>query len=410
MSDLQGDSEDASIAQPLRYDSAKSEQMNAKIIYFDNAATTYPKPESVYEAQDSYLRSAANPGRGAYQLALAPARLLFSIREAIARFLGVKDASRLVFTGGCTLALNMALKGLHWRKGDVVVVSPLEHNSVMRPLKQLEAKEEIKIVTMPYAGAKVIDPCQLAETFRQSRPRLCVVAEASNVTGSLLDLLTIAEICQGARVLLMVDAAQSAGLFNPRLSEIGVSIWCASGHKGLFGPPGVGLLYVAPEVELEPLIAGGTGSLSEQLEMPRSYPDHLESGTLAGPAIAGLGAGVAWVEATGAEKIAEYERNLALRFIHSISAYAQVFGPVGDSDLRTGTVAFRLAGATPDKVADRLDRQFGIAVRAGLHCASQAHKALGTLDSGLVRVSFSQFNTEEEVDELCRALELIAAS
>lgn len=379
-------------------------------IYFDNAATTYPKPPEVYQAQDSYFRSAANPGRGSHKLALESARVIFETRLMLSAFLGIRDASRLVFTGGCTESINMALKGLAWKAGDVVVTSALEHNSVMRPLRQLERRERIRIVTVPYAGSEVIDPAQLSETFQEHRPKLCVLAEASNVTGDLIDLSMPAEVCRNHAVPLMVDAAQSAGFSPSRVEELGVSLWCASGHKGLLGPPGVGLLYVSPEVKLEPLVAGGTGSGSESLTMPDAYPDHLESGTLPGPAIVGLGAGVTWLNSRGAHKTAEHERKLAARFLAwaTDNCHIIVYGPPADAERRTGIVSFQMRGLTPDRVADLLDQEYGIAVRPGLHCAALAHNTLGTLASGLVRASFGPFNTDQEVDELCRSLERIA--
>ncbi|HEY9870439.1 MAG TPA: aminotransferase class V-fold PLP-dependent enzyme [Candidatus Obscuribacterales bacterium] len=383
------------------------------VIYFDNAATTYPKPEEVYRAQDAYLRRAANPGRGVHTLAVESARAIFETRVALASFLGVKSAERLVFTGGCTQALNMALKGFGLASGDLVITSPLEHNSVMRPLHQLERAQGIKVQPLSYkgSGTGVVDLDELTSVLANEHPRLCVMAEASNVTGELLDIAEIAGACRKHGVPLLVDAAQSAGFTDARLDDLGISIWCASGHKGLLGPPGVGILYVSPEVELEPLIAGGTGSRSEELEMPGQYPDRLEPGTLSGPAIAGLGAGVAWLQATGIDRLRRHELFLAERFLSWAQARkdVEIYGPE-PGGLRTAIVAFQVTGISADRVADILDRHWGIAVRAGLHCAAQAHRALGTAGTGLVRASFGYFNTADEVDELCRALSRIAAS
>ncbi len=381
-------------------------------IYFDNAATTFPKPEEVYLAQDRYFRSCANPGRGAYQLSLESAGIIFDTRIKLAKFLGVDDASRLIFTGGCTLSLNLALKGLAWQRGDTVVTTALEHNSVMRPLRQLEREKGIRVVVMPYAKESVVDSGQLTETLRKERPKLCAVAEASNVTGDLLDLAVVSEICLREHVPLLVDAAQSAGCVQSRIDALAVSIWCAPGHKGLLGPPGVGLLYVSPKVELTPLIAGGTGSGSEDLAMPVTFPDSLESGTLAGPAIAALGAAVDYLSERGPDNIARHERKLAQQFLAWASQrpYIQLYGPGHDSERRTGIVSFSMNGVTPDRVADLLNRNFDIAVRSGLHCAAVAHKTLGTVATGLVRVSFGPFNKETEVTALSSALESIAVS
>jgi len=380
-------------------------------IYFDNAATTYPKPEGVYRAQDLYFRQAANPGRGAHALALESARAVFETRLLLARFLGVVNAERLIFTGGCTQALNMAIKGMGWRHNDLVVTSPLEHNSVMRPLKQLEQSHGISVKPLPYASSGVVDLEELERCLAELRPRVVVVAEASNVTGELVDLPAVAGICRHYQVPLLVDAAQSAGFVESRIEELGISMWCASGHKGLMGPPGVGVLYVSSNVDLEPLIAGGTGSRSEDLEMPPAYPDKLEAGTLPGPAIVALGAGVSWLEATGLTNVREHETALADRFLTWAADCRQlhVYG-AGRGARRTGIVAFQVRDVTADRVADVLDRDCGIAVRSGLHCASLAHRALGTIETGLVRASFGYFNTLYEVDELCRALENIIGS
>lgn len=379
------------------------------VIYLDNAATTYPKPPSVYQAHDTYLRSAANPGRGAHRLSLQSARTLFECRVRIAQFLGIADPTRLVFTGGCTIAINMALKGLKWKEGDLVITSSLEHNSVMRPLKQLELCYGIKVLSLRYAHGGV-DLTELAEAVKTARPRLCVISQASNLTGDVLPVEKVAAICRGHGVILMVDAAQSAGVQALSLSELPLGIWCASGHKSLMGPPGVGLLYIAPELDLEPLVSGGTGSESEALSMPGSFPDRLESGTMPGPAIAGLAAGVDWLAANGPAKVAEHERRLSRLFLERMQGQQsfEIFGPPASAPVRSGIVAFRLRHMTADRVADLLDSEFDIAVRAGLHCAALAHKALGTLDSGLVRASFGPFNTESDVDSLCYALEQIS--
>ncbi len=379
------------------------------VIYFDNAATTYPKPEEVYRAQDAYFRQAANPGRGAHTLALESARAVFETRLLLARFLGVTNPERLTFTGGCTQALNTAIKGFAWTHDDSVLTSPLEHNSVMRPLRQLQKSKGITVHTLGYAQSGVLDLGELVCVIREVRPRLCLMAEASNVTGELIDLEAVAEICHQASVPLLVDAAQSAGWTDGRLDALGVSLWCASGHKGLFGPPGVGILYAGPGVDVEPLIAGGTGSRSEDLDMPELYPDKLEAGTLPGPAIAGLGAGVAWLEQATLDRVRRHETLLVDRFLEWAAECDRltVYGP-GPGGRRTGTVAFQVRAITADRVADLLDRDYGIAVRSGLHCASQAHRALGTLATGLVRASFGYFNTADEVETLCGALDDIS--
>jgi cysteine desulfurase / selenocysteine lyase len=383
--------------------------MPENIVYLDNAATSYPKPDVVYQAQDAYLRHAANPGRGAHRLSMDCARLVHEARLSLAGLLGISAPERLVFTPGCTASLNMVIKGLQLESGDAVVVSALEHNAVMRPLCQLQESLGVDVVVLPYAGKGIVDLHQLVEALLSVRPRLCVMTAASNVTGEACDLASVAAICAANRVPLLVDGAQAAGRTLGTAAVPGISFWCGAGHKGLLGAPGVGLLYVAEEMDLIPLIAGGTGSLSESLEMPAQYPDRLESGTLPGPAIVGLGAGVDWLASKGVERIVAYERNLTERFLTWArqNAFVRVFGSRAATS--TAVVAFEMEGITCDRVAGLLDTEFGIAVRSGLHCAAAAHRALGTIDRGLVRVSFGCFNTNEQVDYLCDALSRIAS-
>jgi cysteine desulfurase family protein len=385
--------------------------MTKRIIYFDNAATTCPKPEAVYAAQDDYSKRAANPGRGAHRLALDSARTVFETRTMLAEFLGTKNADRLIFTPGCTYSINMALQGLSWNEGDTVVVSSMEHNAVMRPLRLLEKTRGVRTIVVPYAKRGIIDMHAFIKTLLDVHPRLCIFSEASNVTGELIDLPAIAAICGAHKVPLMVDAAQTAGRTLSRIDELGISLWCASGHKGLFGLPGVGLLYVAPNVELTPLIVGGTGSRSEDFEMPEAYPDRLEAGTLPGPAIAALGAGVRWLKEHGVKTIAAAEGKLTKRFLDwaARTQTVRIFGNRQDAP-GTSIVSFDIPGVPGDRVASILDSQYFIAVRTGLHCSPAAHRALGTIETGLVRASFGCFSSAEEVDSLCQALETIRSA
>ncbi len=385
--------------------------MTRKTIYFDNAASTYPKPEVVYTAQDDYFRHAANPGRGAYAMAIGSATTVFETRTSTAELLGIKQAERLIFTPGCTYSLNFALMGFPFKAGDVVLVSALEHNAVMRPLRWLVRERGIVVKVLPYAAKGIIDLHKLIKTMLEMRPRLCVFTHGSNVTGELLEIKSVAAICGAHKVPLMLDAAQTAGRTLDRVDDLGISLYCSSGHKGLFGAPGVGLLYVAPGIELSPVIVGGTGSNSEQLDMPEVYPDRFEAGSLPGPAIAALGAGVKWLEQTGVANVIEKEQAITQRFIDWCrqSGVVHVVGNRIDGVLGTSVVSFYVPGIGCDVIAQALDSEFGIAVRAGLHCAIVAHNALGSADIGLVRVSFGYFNTEEDVDTLCQALTTIAS-
>ncbi|MBZ0185187.1 MAG: aminotransferase class V-fold PLP-dependent enzyme [Candidatus Obscuribacterales bacterium] len=399
-------------------------KFEGKKIYFDNAATSFPKPEPVLTAIDMYLRSCGNPGRGAHSYALAGARTIFDSREAIAAFLGIEPSERLIFTPGCTESINMVLKGLvlsgGLSGGDVVVTTSMEHNSVMRPLFQLQASPGIRVETVDFC----VDPEVFADNLRirliETKARLCFLMRASNVTGELLPIKQAAAVCNDLSVPLAVDAAQSAGKVEVDLSQSGISYWCASGHKGLLGPPGIGLLYVAPGAPLSPIVTGGTGSSSESYEVPETMPDRFEAGTQGGQNIAGLAAACAWLKKRDAEAVLRHELNLTERFHvwaqsrRENQADIEVFGPQSCySDdkprilVKMPVVSFRLKGLSPALIAEKLDRDYGIAVRPGLHCAIAAHKRLVTDDTGLVRVSFGPFNSLIELERLISALEEI---
>jgi cysteine desulfurase / selenocysteine lyase len=377
-------------------------------IYFDNAASSFPKPEEVIEAQSVFLRTCGNPGRGAHYFALEGARKIFDARENIADFLGLKQSERLIFTGGCTASINMVVHGLaldgRFAAGDVVIVSSLEHNAVMRPLAQLRERLGIKIVMCPVGPNFQTNLQALVE---KHEPKLVALVWASNVTGEVLPIEEVAVFLNERKIPLLVDGAQVAGKIETDLSaKTGISFFCTSGHKGLMGPPGVGLLYVAPQHTLAPFVSGGTGSRSESLDMPTAYPDRLEAGTLPGPAIAGLSAGVDWLKGKKTKAIFQNELALLEKFLqwNSKEKLVRVFDTGLGSKLRMPLVSFASDNISPAEMADRLDTEYGIAVRSGLHCSASSHETLGTLEQGLVRVSFGPFNTEEEVSRLCDAL------
>jgi len=378
--------------------------MSQKLIYLDNAATSYPKPEQVYAAVDRSMREGGSAGRGAHKLAMDAARQVFDARNSIAQFLGC-HGERLVFTPGCTHSINYVLKGIPLELGDTVVVSALEHNSIMRPLHQLVRTKKINVAVLPYSAGEIVGKASLRDALKSLKPKLCALTHGSNVTGEMLNLEVVAEICRDQNVPLLIDAAQTAGREQGVLSHKGITFWAASGHKGLFGPSGIGVLYVNPRFDLEPLIAGGTGSASEKLEVPAEYPDHLEPGTVATHNIAGLAAGVEFVKETGPKTIQEHEERLMKRFLEWCRSNPQIntFGQIS-SNKRLPLHSFDCRALTPDRVADMLDTEYGIAVRAGLHCAAQAHKTLGTTKRGTVRASFGFFNTDGDVEALCTAL------
>lgn len=384
--------------------------MSSTKIYFDNAATTHPKPEEVYAAADRAFRTGGSPGRSAHGLALAASRLVFDTRVKLAEFLKVKNPERLVFTPGCTYGINLVLLRFPFAKGDRVLVSSLEHNAVMRTLDQLRREKGIVVEQVPYKDGSILDLAVLKKTFDEEKPRFCVFLEASNVTGELLDLKSIAGLCHDAKVPLLVDAAQSAGVFNQPLNLDGISFWSAPAHKGFYGMPGLGLLYVSAEMELTPLISGGTGSFSEGLEMPPAYPDRLEPGTLSAPAIAALSAGCDFILEKGREQLSAHELALCSSLIGFLSSDARVRVYSAKAQSRVGLVSFAVDGIDAGRIAEILDRDFGICVRAGLHCAASAHRVLGSSTGGLVRVSFSAFNTEAELGVFFNAMEKILKS
>lgn len=383
----------------------RDEEMS-DIIYLDNAAGSHPKPESVYIASDRVLRRGGNPGRSAHNLALAASKEIFECRLEIAEYLGIDAPERLIFTAGCTQSLNMVLCGTDFKEGDLVCVSALEHNALMRPLQKLRRTRGIEISVMPYCPGSILDVGEFERFVAAKRPRLCAFLHASNVSGEILPIEEVSDICARFETALLIDGAQTAGVFQAAVGKL--SYWCASAHKSLYGAPGLGLLYVNPAVDLEPFVLGGTGSNSEQMDMPLAYPDRLEAGSMAAPAIAALSAGVRFLKETGREKIAQHEMQLCRRFLNWLSERKQFEVAAAGVEKRSPVVSFRSGVMDSSYIAERLDREFGICVRAGLHCAASAHRALGTLETGLVRVSFGYFNTEEEVDILLHALESIS--
>lgn len=379
-------------------------------IYFDNAASTHPKPEDVYLETDLVFRQGGSPGRSAHSLSLAASKIVFENRLAIAEFLNVQSPDHLIFTAGCTQSINMVLNGMGLCKNETVLVSALEHNSVMRTLDRLQKTIGINVIALPYAPGIIINGTDLETYLSQGKVRLCAFMEASNVTGEILRLEELAKICNDFNVPLLVDAAQTAGYLKTDLSQPGITYWCSSGHKGLLGAPGIGLLYVKPGFELDPFVCGGTGSRSEQFAMPDLMPDRLEPGTMSAPLIAALGAGVRFIKTTGLEVMNAHEMTLTREFI-SFLKQCDSFRVIGETECaRVPIVSFEIKGMDPGYVAEILDRDFGICTRAGLHCSAAAHKTLGTTKAGLVRVSFGYFNTRDELQVLIAALNKICDS
>lgn len=378
------------------------------MIYLDNAATSWPKPETVYRAVDYCLRHiGANPGRGGHVMARQAGQIIYETREALANLFAIADPSRLVFTANATEALNIALFGLI-KRGSRVVTTALEHNAVARPLRQLESRgAKLKIVQCDACG--IVDIDELERVLRQGVD-VVVMSHASNVTGAVMPIADVGRITRAAGALLVVDAAQTAGVEDVDVQKMDVDILAFAGHKGLFGPQGTGGLYVGERAFVKPHRYGGTGSLSESDRQPDFLPDMLESGTPNTPGIAGLKAGVDFITTTGLRNIRSREQYLTGKLMQGLTAIERVtvYGPPAGKN-RTAVVSFNVEGSDSGAVAYLLDREYGIACRAGLHCAPWAHRTAGTIAAGAIRFSPGYFNTDAEIDAAVAAVAAIAA-
>ncbi len=377
--------------------------------YFDHGATSWPKPPVVLDAMLAVMRDAgANPGRGAYGMAMAASRVVFEARRDCAALIGVPDARDLFFLSGATEACNLMLKGLI-RPGERVVVSAMEHNAVTRPLHVLsERGVRVDVVASGPGGAVDVDAFEQAIAAAPTRAVVC--QHASNVTGAVHPIGDLADIAHAARALMLVDGAQGAGHLQVDVSALDVDAYAASGHKALLGPQGVGILYLREGLDADPLMEGGTGAGSgEEASQPRVRPERYEAGTPNTPGIAGLGAAARLLLAEGPAMRA-VDRRLALRLRSSLASMPHVtlLGPGLDEE-SVPIMSFISDAAEPDRIAFELDRRFGIAVRSGLHCAPWAHRTLGTLETGAVRVGVGYGITDEHVDALLQALPQVLA-
>ncbi|NPV30244.1 MAG: aminotransferase class V-fold PLP-dependent enzyme [Firmicutes bacterium] len=377
-------------------------------VYLNNAATSWPKPECVYEAVNNFLRRfGASQGRGVFRRSQEATRIIEDCRDALARLFNVKDPSRLVFTKNCSEALNLAIKGF-LRPGDHVITSSMEHNSVWRPLKTLEKKGTISLSEVMCNPHGEIDLSDVKRAFRPET-RLLVFTHASNVTGTLFPLAELAELAHAHSSRLLVDAAQTAGVFPIDVAELGIDLLACSGHKGLLGPQGTGALYIAPGLELEPLLEGGTGSNSLFPFQPETLPDRFETGIPNGPGLAGLGAAVEFLLKTGVAAIREKEHQLTALLLEKLGQIPGVvlYGP-RDPDRQVAVVSFNIQDVNPEEVGAVLDEIYNIMVRTGLHCAPRAHRTIGTLETGTVRVSPGYFNTVADIEYFLEAIREIA--
>lgn len=379
------------------------------MIYLDNAATTMRKPDCVVRAVTEALTSLGNASRGAHEGALGANRVIYRARAQLASFFGCPRSEQVIFTANSTEALNIAVSGT-LRGGDHVITTVLEHNSVLRPLYRMRRERG---VDLSFVGTDEKGRVDYDEFERLIRPqtRAIVATHASNLTGNMLDLARIGQIAADHGLLFIVDASQTAGAMPIDMEKAGVSILCFTGHKSMMGPQGTGGMCIGAGVEVEPFKTGGTGVQSFLEEQPRDYPTRLEAGTLNGHGIAGLLAAAKFIEETGIETIHEHEAGLARRFLEAVSAVPEVkvYGDFS-SWQRAPIVTLNIGDLDSALVCDELWSGYGIAVRAGAHCAPLMHRALGTEEQGAVRFSFGWFNTPEEADEAAAAVAEIAAA
>lgn len=374
------------------------------MIYLDNAATSWPKPESVYAAADRFFRSeAGNPGRGGHSMAAAAGRVIQETRSLVALLINAPKAYRVFFTLNCTDSLNIGLKGL-LKPGDHVIVDSIAHNSVMRPLRKLEKQGTAVTVVRPSPESGCVSPDDMEAAIRKET-RLIVTTHASNVTGMIQPIERYGEIARKKGVIYLVDAAQTAGVYPVDTQACNIDILAFSGHKGLFGPPGTGVLFAAERAELDTLREGGTGSYSEMETQPQVLPDKFESGTANSVGICGLGAGLRFIAAVGMDKIRDHEENLTRYLIDRLSRAKGVRLHVSpDRSRQAPVVSFNLFGYLARDVARVLDQSYDIKVRAGLQCSPGTHRMLSTFPTGTIRISPGYFNTEKEIEAAVEAI------
>lgn len=377
------------------------------MIYFDNAATTARKPPEVAETVARAVNGFGGVGRGVHEASLDAGYAVFQARQRLARLLGAGDPSRVAFMGNATEALNTAVRGLV-RPGDKLVTTAASHNSVLRPLYRAVDEDGCELAVVPHDARGALD-YEALDAALEPGVRLAAVTHASNLTGDVYDVARIARMCRERGVLLLVDAAQTAGVVPIDMEADGLDLVAFTGHKSLYGPQGTGGLAVAEGVDVEPLKVGGSGVHSYDRRHPARMPERLEAGTLNAHGIAGLGAGLAYLEERGVEAVGREVRGLAERFDRGVRAVegVRVLGGGGDAG-RCGIVAINLGDVDSAAVGDALNAEFGICTRAGAHCAPLMHEALGTERQGAVRFSFSSFNTPEEVDAGIAAVAALA--
>ena len=377
------------------------------MIYLDNAATSFPKPETVYREMDICIRTfCANPGRGSHAMSIKSAQAVNDTREKIAALINAKDPLNISFTKNATEALNIAILGC-LKEGDHVITTCMEHNSVLRPLKTLEKFKGIKLTIVDADKLGWIDPFMIKKHINK-KTKLIVCTLSSNVNGIIMPVREIGRIAAERGIIFLLDASQGLGSMEVDLAKNNISILAFPGHKGLYGPQGTGGLYVSPEVKLNPLMSGGTGSKSEYLYQPELLPDKYESGTLNTPGIVGLGAGVEFIRKNGVNTIKSKKDGLTKRLFDGLSQNKNIRIYSSENiNENSGIIAFNIKNTDSSEISMLLDKRYGIECRSGQHCAPLAHRHFNTMKTGMVRLSIGFFNTINEIDNTISAIHRI---
>lgn len=375
--------------------------------YFDNAATTFPKPEIVYNEIMTAMREyGANPGRSGHKMALKASRGIYETRELISKLFNIDNPLDMILTFNATESLNLGIKGI-LKPGDHVITTSMEHNSVLRPIKFLE-KHGVENTIVPCDNKGRVSLGDIKRSIKNNT-KLIACTHISNLTGTIMPIYEIGLLAKDKGIFFMVDAAQSAGVYNIDVESMNIDLLAFPGHKSLLGPPGTGGLYIRKDLKLQEIFQGGTGSASDSLEQPDIYPDKFESGTINAPGVVGLGAGVKYILDKGIKNIRNHELDLTRYFLEETKKIDKItlYGPQNIEE-QGPVVSLNIGNLDSSELSYILDDKYDIAVRPGLHCAPLGHKTIGTLERGAVRFSFGIFNTYEEIEYAIKALKEIA--